>query len=64
LLREYLQLLEAYPLWECMLNILKYLRNRPKNEVFDHLKSAIKRLFQKYFKVTHHQAVELLKTIL
>ena len=64
LLLEYLLLLQKYPLWQCTLNCLKYLRTRPKNDVFDHIKSSIKKLFQKYFNLSHSQAVELLKNIL
>ena len=64
LMQEYLEILERYPLWECVINCLKYLRVRPRNDVFDFTKSIIKKLFQKYFKMNHSQAVELLKAVL
>jgi hypothetical protein len=35
-----------------------------KNDALDLLKSTIKKLFEKFFKMTHSQAVELLKTLL
>jgi hypothetical protein len=64
LMKEYLQILERYPVWECIINCLKYLRVRPKNDVFDHIKSMLKKFLEKYFKLQHHDAVALLKQIL
>lgn len=64
LIKEYLLVLEKYPLWECVLNCLKYLRTRRKNDNFDLIKGTLKKIFEKFFKMTHAQAVDLLKTIL
>lgn len=53
LMKEYLKVLEKYPLWEGIINCLKYLRLRPRNDVFDYIKSMIKKFFEKYFKMSH-----------
>ena len=40
------------------------MRVRPKNDLFDHIKSIIKKLLQAFFRLTHTQAVDLLKALL
>ena len=64
LIPEYLKILERYPIWECVINLLKYLRSRSKNHLFDPIKATIKRLLEKFFKLNHEQAVGLLKQML
>ena len=64
LIPEYLSVVERYPLWECVINLFRYLRNRSKNQLFDPIKTTIKRVLEKFFKLSHEQAVALLKQIL
>lgn len=64
LMRQYLTVLERYPLWECVMNLLRYLRSRSKNDLFDPIKTTLKRILEKYFRIPHAQAVALLKFIL
>lgn len=45
LMKEYVGMLERYPMWECVINCFRYLRSRPRNDVFDHVKSTLKRIF-------------------
>jgi len=43
---------------------LRYLRTKSKNDLFDLIKSTLKRIMQRYFKITHQQAVDLLKSLI
>lgn len=63
-MKEYLVILERYPIWECIMNCLRYLRSRTKNDLFDLIKATLKRIFEKYFKINHTTAVRLLKFVL
>ncbi len=46
------------------MNLLRYLRSRTKNDLFDPIKATLKRLLERYFRISHTQAVALLKSIL